>query len=56
MGGQAMVVPSYLDGTYSEFYPEISQNIQGMTELFKTIFISWGNWISYDSANPRIYA
>lgn len=34
-GGQAMVVPSYLDGTYTEDYPEITQDLEGMARLYK---------------------
>lgn len=34
-GGQAMVVPSYMDGTYTDAYPEITQDLEGMTRLFK---------------------
>ncbi|WP_261805977.1 phosphoketolase family protein [Lapidilactobacillus luobeiensis] len=34
-GGQVMVSNSYLDGSYSEIYPEISEDEQGMAKLFK---------------------
>ncbi len=34
-GGQVMVSNSYLDGSYSEIYPEITQDIEGMKRLFK---------------------
>ncbi|AWB45518.1 phosphoketolase [Paenibacillus sp. CAA11] len=34
-GGQVMVSNSYLDGSYTEIYPEITQDIQGMKKLFK---------------------
>ena len=34
-GGPAIVAQAYLEGTYSEFYPEISQDLQGMKKLFK---------------------
>ena len=34
-GGQAMVVPSYLDGSYTEAYPEITQDLEGMARLYK---------------------
>lgn len=34
-GGNFFVANSYLEGTYSEFYPEIKQNKEGMTKLFK---------------------
>lgn len=34
-GGQVMVSNSYLDGSYSDIYPEITQDEQGMQKLFK---------------------
>ncbi len=34
-GGPAMVANSWLDGSYSEYYPNIPQNREGMKALFK---------------------
>jgi xylulose-5-phosphate/fructose-6-phosphate phosphoketolase len=34
-GGPALVANTYLEGTYSEFYPNISQDEDGMKRLFK---------------------
>jgi len=34
-GGPGMVANTYLEGTYSEFYPDIQQNEEGMEALFK---------------------
>ena len=34
-GGPAVVANTYLEGTYSEIYPEITQNAEGMRKLFK---------------------
>ena len=34
-GGPALVANSYLEGTYTEFYPDISQDMEGMKRLFK---------------------
>lgn len=34
-GGQVMVSNAYLDGSYTEIYPEITQDIPGMKKLFK---------------------
>jgi xylulose-5-phosphate/fructose-6-phosphate phosphoketolase len=34
-GGPAMVANTYLEGTYSEIYPRISQDAEGMKRLFK---------------------
>ncbi|MFS8879327.1 phosphoketolase [Synechococcus sp. H55.11] len=34
-GGPALVANTYLEGTYSEVYPNISQDAEGMRKLFK---------------------
>ena len=34
-GGPGVVANTYLEGTYSEVYPNISQDIEGMKKLFK---------------------
>ncbi len=34
-GGPALVAHAYLEGTYSEVYPNISQDAEGMKKLFK---------------------
>src|SRR5207237_5377460 len=34
-GGPGMVANTYLEGTYSELYPTISQDEEGMQRLFK---------------------
>ena len=34
-GGPSLVAHAYLEGTYSEFYPNISQDAEGMQRLFK---------------------
>jgi xylulose-5-phosphate/fructose-6-phosphate phosphoketolase len=34
-GGPGLVANTYLEGTYSEFYPNISQDAEGMKKLFK---------------------
>lgn len=34
-GGPALVANTYLEGTYSEIYPEVSQSTSGMKKLFK---------------------
>jgi xylulose-5-phosphate/fructose-6-phosphate phosphoketolase len=33
-GGPGMVANTYLEGTYSEIYPNICQNVEGMKRLF----------------------
>ena len=34
-GGQVMVTNAYLDGEYTEDYPEVTQDLKGMSTLFK---------------------
>ncbi|MCF0123089.1 MAG: phosphoketolase family protein [Ruminiclostridium sp.] len=34
-GGNAMVAQTYLEGSYSEVYPNISRDLEGMQKLFK---------------------
>src|SRR5208337_4330850 len=34
-GGPGMVANTYLEGTYSEFYPNITHNEEGIKKLFK---------------------
>jgi xylulose-5-phosphate/fructose-6-phosphate phosphoketolase len=34
-GGPGLVANTYLEGTYSEFYPDISEDAEGMKRLFK---------------------
>lgn len=34
-GGQVMVSNSYLDGSYTEIYPEITEDIEGLKKLYK---------------------
>ena len=34
-GGPALVANTYLEGTYTEFYPDVTQDAEGMKRLFK---------------------
>lgn len=34
-GGPALVANTYLEGSYTEFYPEVTQDAEGMKKLFK---------------------
>src|SRR5260370_37535337 len=34
-GGPAIVANGYLEGTYSEIYPEVSRDLDGMRRLFR---------------------
>jgi xylulose-5-phosphate/fructose-6-phosphate phosphoketolase len=41
-GGPAMVANTYLEGTYSELYPNITQDESGMQKLFKQFSFPYG--------------
>ncbi|HCF28731.1 MAG TPA: phosphoketolase [Cyanobacteria bacterium UBA11049] len=41
-GGPGMVANTYLEGTYSEYYPNISQDEEGMLKLFKQFSFPYG--------------
>jgi xylulose-5-phosphate/fructose-6-phosphate phosphoketolase len=41
-GGPGVVANTYLEGTYSEIYPEVSQDVRGMRRLFKQFFFPGG--------------
>ena len=47
-GGPAVVGNTYLEGTYSEIYPNISQDEAGAAEALPAVFLSGGN------SQPRI--
>ena len=34
-GGQVMVSNAYLDGSYTEIYPDITEDLEGLTKLYK---------------------
>ena len=34
-GGPAVVANTYLEGTYSEYYPDVTQDVDGMKKLFR---------------------
>ena len=41
-GGNAMVAQDYLDGSYTEIYPNISRDAEGMKKLFKQFSVPGG--------------
>ena len=41
-GGPGLVANTYLEGTYSEYYPHISQDAEGMQQLFKQFSFPYG--------------
>jgi xylulose-5-phosphate/fructose-6-phosphate phosphoketolase len=42
-GGPGMVANAYLEGTYSEGYPNVSADAEGMKRLFTQFFLRGGN-------------
>lgn len=40
--GQAMVVNSYIEGTYSEYYPEVTNDLEGLNKLCKSFSFPGG--------------
>src|ERR1700685_2236208 len=41
-GGPGVVANTYLEGTYSEYYPNISRDAEGMRRLFKQFWVPGG--------------
>ena len=41
-GGEAMIANNYLDGTYTKFYPKITEDEKGMQKLFKQFSFPFG--------------
>jgi phosphoketolase len=42
-GGPGIVANTYLEGTYTELYPHIQQNEEGLRQLFKQFSFPGGN-------------
>ena len=53
-GGPAVVGNTYLEGTYSEIYPNISQDEVGLRKLFQPVFISRRNSQPRVARMPRL--
>src|SRR5450631_2931679 len=51
-GGPALVAHTYLEGTYSEVYPNISQNADGLKKLFKQFSFPGGISSHVSPATP----
>ncbi len=41
-GGEAMIANNYLDGTYSKFYKDVTEDEEGMKKLFKQFSFPFG--------------
>ena len=55
-GGPGMVANTYLEGTYSEFYPNITQNEEGIAEAVQTVFVSGRNSEPCGSRNSGLHS
>ena len=53
-GGPGMVANAYLEGTYSELYPEISDDAEGMRRLFKQFSFPGRNPESRRTRGPGV--
>ena len=53
-GGPGIVANTWLEGTYSEVYPDISQDEEGIQKLIQAILVSWGNSQPRSSGDPRV--
>jgi len=54
-GGPGLVANTYLEGTYSEFYPNISEDEEGMHKLFKQFSFPGGVPSHVAPRNPWLY-
>src|SRR5579863_1819315 len=61
-GGPALVGNTYLEGTYSEFYPDVSQDEAGLKKLFTQFSFPGGAVLpilhlnGYKISNPTVLA
>jgi xylulose-5-phosphate/fructose-6-phosphate phosphoketolase len=53
-GGPGMVANTYLEGTYSEFYPDVMQNAEGLRKLFAQFSFPGGIPSHAAPETPRI--
>src|SRR6202522_297905 len=52
-GGPALVANTYLEGSYSEIYPDISQDETGMKKLLTQFSLPGGMWRRVATPPPR---
>ena len=55
-GGPGLVANAYLEGTYSEVYPNISQDERGMKRLFKQFSFPRRHSQSRGAGDPRLHS
>src|SRR5947199_7739890 len=53
-GAPGVLGPVYLEGTYSEIYPEKSEDEEGLREFFKTILVSRGHRKPLHTGDTRL--
>src|SRR3712207_8339270 len=55
-GGPAVLANVYLEGTYSEVYPDVSQDVAGMRRLFRQFSTPGGvpSHVSVDRKSTRL--
>lgn len=53
-GDPGLVANTYLERTYSEYYHNIVQDVEGMKQLFKQLFLPWWNSESCRPRNTRL--
>ena len=51
-GGPGIVANTYLEGTYSELYPEYFSGRRRHAKTVQTVLISWGHFESYAPETP----
>ncbi len=54
-GGPGMVANTYLEGTYTELFPNITQDAEGMKRLFTAIFVSRRHPQPRGAGNARLH-
>ena len=54
-GGPAVVANTYLEGTYSELYPEVSRDAEGMKTTLQAVFLSGRHPESCGAGDARLH-
>ncbi len=54
-GGPALVANTYLEGSYSEIYPDISQDEAGMKRTVQTVLLSWRHFEPCRANDARVH-
>ncbi len=54
-GAPGVLAPVYLEGTYSEIYPNKSEDEEGMRAFFKQFSFPGGHRLALHARNPRLH-